>query len=97
MRYTEDNFQAFLEELMQRIFVEYSKIGLSSERWKQSFTILTPDFGQKKVPPIFRRQGRRLLKKILVGSLPHFLHTKPGKQNGKRKCNLLPIVIRKKG
>ncbi len=58
MRYTEEKYQAFLEELIQRIFVEYSKIGLSSERWKQSFTILTPDFGQKKAPLRIQRQRR---------------------------------------
>lgn len=67
MRYTEDNFQAFLEELMQRIFVEYSKIGLSSERWKQSFTILTPDFGQKKGPPTIRRRRRVIRRIIRIG------------------------------
>lgn len=50
MRYTEEKYQAFLEELMQRIFQEYTKIGVETERWKSSFTVLLPDFGQKKAP-----------------------------------------------
>ena len=50
MRYTEEKYQAFLEELMQMIFQEYTKIGVETERWKSSFTVLRPDFGQKKAP-----------------------------------------------
>ena len=37
MRYTEEKYQAFLEELMQMIFAEYTKIGVATERWKSSF------------------------------------------------------------
>ena len=50
MRYTEEKYQAFLEELMQRIFQEYTKIGVATERWKSSISVLRPDFGQKKAP-----------------------------------------------
>ena len=50
MRYTEEEYQAFLEELMQRIFAEYTKIGVEMERWKSSFTVLRPDFGQNNTP-----------------------------------------------
>ena len=50
MRYTEEKYQAFLEDLMQRIFAEYTKIGVATEQWKSSFSILRPDFGQKKAP-----------------------------------------------
>ena len=38
MRYTEEKYQAFLKELMQRIL------------WKSSISVLRPDFGQKKAP-----------------------------------------------
>lgn len=47
MRYTEEKYQAFLEELMQMIFAEYTKIGVATERWKSSFSVLRPDFGKK--------------------------------------------------
>lgn len=50
MRYTEEKYQAFLKELMQRIFREYTKIGVATERWKSSISVLRPDFGQKKSP-----------------------------------------------
>ena len=50
MRYTEEKYQAFLKELMQRIFREYTKIGVVTERWKSSISVLRPDFGQKKAP-----------------------------------------------
>ena len=59
MRYTEEKFMAFLEELMQRIFAEYTKIGVVTERWKSSFTVLCPDFGQKKAPLRVQRQRRQ--------------------------------------
>ena len=58
MRYTEEKYQAFLKELMQRIFQEYTKIDAATERWKSSFTVLRPDFGQKKVPLMVQRQRR---------------------------------------
>lgn len=58
MRYTEEKYQAFLEELMQRIFQEYTKIGAATEQWKASFSILRPDFGQKKAPLRVQRQRR---------------------------------------
>lgn len=58
MRYTEEKYQAFLEELMQRVFQEYTKIGVETERWKASFSILRPDFGQKKAPLRVQRQRR---------------------------------------
>lgn len=58
MRYTEEKYQAFLEELMQRIFQEYTKIGVATERWKASFSVLRPDFGQKKAPLRVQRQRR---------------------------------------
>lgn len=48
MRYTEETYQAFLEGLMRRIFAEYTKFGVAAERWKSSFSVLRPDFGQKK-------------------------------------------------
>lgn len=57
MRYTEEKYQAFLEELIQRIFAEYTKIGVATERWKASFSVL-PDFGQKKAPLRVQRQRR---------------------------------------
>ena len=58
MRYTEEKYQAFLEELMQMIFAEYTKIGVAAERWKSSFTVLRPDFRQKKAPLTIQRQRR---------------------------------------
>ena len=58
MRYTEEKYQAFLEELMQRIFQEYTKIGVATEQWKASFSIPRPDFGQKKAPLRVQRQRR---------------------------------------
>ena len=58
MRYTEEKYQAFLKELMQRIFREYTKIGVATERWKSSFSVLHPDFGQKKAPLRVQRQRR---------------------------------------
>ncbi len=58
MRYTEEKYQAFLEELMQMIFAEYTKIGVAAERWKSSFSLLRPDFGQKKAPLRVQRQRR---------------------------------------
>lgn len=58
MRYTEEKYQAFLEELMQMIFAEYTKIGVAAERWKSSFTVLRPDFWQKKAPLTIQRQRR---------------------------------------
>lgn len=58
MRYTEEKYQAFLEELMQMIFAEYTKIGVVTERWKSSFTVLRPDFWQKKAPLTIQRQRR---------------------------------------
>ena len=87
MRYTEDNFQAFLEELMQRIFVEYSKIGLSSERWKQSFTILTPDFGQKKCPEISEAKENDTDRKdnsVVLRPVFYFSHKEIRKMHGLR-------------
>lgn len=48
MRYTEEKYQAFLKELMQRIFREYTKIGVATERWKSSFSVLRPVLGKKK-------------------------------------------------
>lgn len=48
MRYTEEKYQAFLAELMQRIFREYTKIGVATEQWKSSFSVPRPNFGQKK-------------------------------------------------
>ena len=59
MRYTEEKYQAFLEELIQRIFQEYTQIGVVTERWKSSFSVLRPDFGQKKAPLRVQRQRRR--------------------------------------
>lgn len=58
MRYSEEKYQAFLEELMQRIFQEYTKIGVATEQWKASFSVLRPDFGQKKAPLRVQRQRR---------------------------------------
>ena len=58
MRYTEEKYQAFLEELIQRIFAEYTKIGIVAEQWKASFSVLRPDFGQKKAPLRVQRQRR---------------------------------------
>ena len=58
MRYTEEKYQAFLEELMQRIFAEYTKIDVATERWKSSISVLRPDFGQKKAPLRFQRLRR---------------------------------------
>ena len=58
MRYTEEKYQAFLEELMQMIFAEYTKISVAAERWKSSFSLLRPDFGQKKAPLRVQRQRR---------------------------------------
>ena len=58
MRYTEETYQAFLEEFMQMIFAEYTKIGVAAERWKSSFSVLRPDFGQKKAPLRVQRQRR---------------------------------------
>ena len=58
MRYTEEKYQAFIEELIQRIFAEYTKIGVATERWKSSFSVLRPDFGQKKAPLRVQRQRR---------------------------------------
>ena len=48
MRYTEETYQAFLKELIERIFREYTKIGVATERWKSSFTVFRPDFEKKK-------------------------------------------------
>ena len=58
MQYTEETYQAFPEDLMQRIFAEYTKIGVAAERWKSSFSLLRPDFGQKKAPLMVQRQRR---------------------------------------
>ncbi len=69
MRYTEEEYRAFLEELMQRIFAEHSKISVASERWRTSFTVLHPDFGQKKAPLIAQRQRRRQDRKIFRNKL----------------------------
>ena len=58
MRYTEEKYQAFLEELIQRRFAEYTKIGVTTERWQSSISGLRPDFGQKKAPLRFQRLRR---------------------------------------
>lgn len=58
MRYAEEKYQAFLKELMQRIFREYTKIGVATEQWKSSLSVLRPDFGQKKAPLMVQRQRR---------------------------------------
>ena len=55
MRYTEEKYQASLEELMQMIFAEYTKIDVTTERRKSSISVLRPDFGQKKAPLRFQR------------------------------------------
>lgn len=48
MRYTEEEYQDFLERLMTMIVEEHNRIGIASEKWKNSFRLLTPDF-QKKI------------------------------------------------
>ena len=72
MRYTEEKYQAFLEELIQRIFAEYTKIGIVAEQWKSSFSVLRPDFGQKKAPLRIQRQRRQQDRQILGSKLLHF-------------------------
>ena len=48
MRYSADDYLAFLRGLISAIFSEYERIGADLENWQASFEILRPDF--KKSP-----------------------------------------------
>ena len=44
MRYTEDQYQAFLNHLIIEIIEEHNRIGIAADQWKSSFRLITPDF-----------------------------------------------------
>ena len=48
MRYSEDQYQAFLEHLLTEIIEEHNRIGIAADQWKSSFRLITPDFQKRK-------------------------------------------------
>lgn len=44
MRYTEDQYQAFLNHLIIEIIEEHNRIGIAADQWKSSFRLITPEF-----------------------------------------------------
>lgn len=48
MRYSEDQYQAFLEHLLSEIIEEHNRIGIAADQWKASFQLITPDFQKRK-------------------------------------------------
>lgn len=49
MRYTEDQYQAFLNHLIIEIIEEHNRIGIAADQWKSSFRLITPDFHRESV------------------------------------------------
>ena len=52
MRYTEDQYQAFLNHLIIEIIEEHNRIGIAADQWKSSFRLITPDFQKKAMTTI---------------------------------------------
>ena len=50
MRYSADDYLAFLRRLASAIFAEYERIGADLENWQASFEILRPDFKKSPSP-----------------------------------------------
>ena len=52
MRYSEDQYQAFLEHLISEILAEHNRIGIAADQWNSSFRLITPDFQKKAMTTI---------------------------------------------